>query len=106
MTKYGRRWVRTHGENATPLDAVSSEFGKVLRALHINGRKGLGFYSLRHTFRTISDATKDFPAIRLVMGHTEQTIDAAYREKIDDSRLSAVVAHVRAWLFGSGGEVI
>ena len=45
VTKYGRRWVRTHGENNTPLDAVSGEFGKVLRALHINGRKGLGFYA-------------------------------------------------------------
>ncbi len=105
ITKYGHRWVRTQTkkkdkEEQTTVDSVSLEFGKVLRAPKINGRKGLGFYSLRHTFRTIADATKDFPAIRLVMGHVDSSIDDTYREGIDDARLLAVTEYVRKWLFG------
>ena len=53
-----------------------------------NGRKGLGFYQLRHTFRTIADATKDFPAIRLIMGHVDSSIDDTYREEISSSQLA------------------
>ena len=63
-------------------------------------RDHLGFYALRHTFRTVADATKDFPAIRLIMGHADQSIDDVYREGIEDSRLVAVTDHVRQWLFG------
>ena len=79
------KWKPSHGKT----------WGK---AIH---RAGLGFYALRHTFRTIADATKDFPTIRLIMGHADQSIDDVYREKIDDARLVAVTEHVRAWLFGS-----
>jgi integrase len=99
VTKYGNRWVRTQGEKQTPIDSVLLEFGKLLRLLKCN-RPGLGFYALRHTFRTVADATKDFPAIRLVMGHVDNGIDDVYREQIDDSRLQAVAEHVRKWLFG------
>ena len=59
--------------------------------------------ALRHTFRTVADATKDFPAIRLIMGHADSSIDDAYREGIDDARLLAVVEHVHKWLFGPLG---
>jgi Flp pilus assembly secretin CpaC len=44
--------------------------------------------------------TKDLPAIRLIMGHADESIDATYRESIDDDRLVAVSDHVRKWLFG------
>ena len=87
-------------------NAVTRAFGRLLRRLGINGRRRLGFYTLRHTFRTVADATKDFPAIRLVMGHSSDgQIDGTYVERIDDARLRAVTDHVRVWLFGSeGGE--
>ncbi|HZZ77891.1 MAG TPA: hypothetical protein VFE62_05210 [Gemmataceae bacterium] len=67
-------------------------------------RPGLGFYALRHTFRTVADATRDFPAVRFVMGHADDTIDDVYREGIDDSRLQAVSEYVRIWVFGKPGD--
>jgi len=42
--------------------------------------------------------TRDFPAVRLVMGHADNTIDDIYREGIEDDRLRAVVDHVHGWL--------
>ena len=80
------------------IDSVSLEFGKLLNRLKIK-RSGLGFYALRHTFRTVADSTLDLTAIRIVMGHTDKNIDAAYIERIDKSRLTAVTEHVRKWLF-------
>lgn len=112
VTGQGNRWVREKVTKettdtitkVTQFDSVGLEFGKLLKKHSINGRKGLGFYSLRHTFRTIADASKDFPAVRLVMGHSDSSIDAVYREQIDDDRLQAVANHVRGWLFGGEGE--
>ena len=104
VTKYGKRWVRTtvteftdQGPKHTPVDSTGLEFRKQLRE-HKLKRAGLGFYALRHTFRTIADATRGFPAVRLIMGHADGSIDDVYREHIDDDRLTAVVEHVRKWL--------
>jgi integrase len=80
-------------------NAVTRAMDRLLRKLQINGRRGLGFYTLRHTFRTEADSQKDFPAIRIIMGHADGSIDDAYRERVDDARLAAVAAHVRSWLF-------
>ena len=71
----------------------------MLRSLRINGRKGLGFYTLRHTFRTVADETRDQVAVDFVMGHEVKNMSAAYRETIDDGRLRAVVDYVRLWLY-------
>jgi integrase len=81
-------------------NAVTRAMGRLLHNLGINGRRGLGFYTLRHTFRTIADSQRDFPAIRIIMGHADGSIDDAYREHVDDARLKAVTDHVRNWLFG------
>ena len=112
ITKYGKRWVRTivreqteQGPKHTPVDAVGLEFRKLLKARELN-RVGLGFYAIRHTFRTIADATQDFPAARLIMGHADGSIDDVYREHIDDCRLRTVVDYVHTWLFPPAkGEV-
>ena len=83
--------------------ARPSQFSAVLRqaaeeaGIH---RDGLGFYTLRHVFRTVADAARDPVAIDLIMGHTDATMGSHYRERIEDSRLRAVAEHVRAWLFG------
>jgi integrase len=94
MTKYGQNWFKE--DNAGPL---TQEMGKLLRKLGINGRKGLGFYTLRHTFRTVADEAKDQPAADYIMGHEVAHMSSVYRETISDARLKAVTDHVRAWLF-------
>jgi integrase len=82
-------------------DGVAVQFGKLLRALKINGRKGLGFYTLRHTFRTVADEAKDQPAADYIMGHEVPHMSSVYRETISDARLRAVSDHVRKWLFAT-----
>jgi len=64
------------------------------------GANATGFYVLRHVFRTVADRTRDRPAIDLIMGHTDDSMAAFYREQLDDDRLLAVVQHVHKWLFG------
>lgn len=97
ITKFGKRWVRTEGEKKTPINSIGLQFGKILKSVKIC-REGVAFYALRHTFRTIADATRDFPAVRLIMGHADDSIDDVYREHIDNDRLQAVTNHVRQWL--------
>lgn len=93
VTKRGGSWAKESGDNP-----VTKEFAKLMKTEKLR-RDGRGFYSLRHTFRTIADGCRDFPAINLVMGHADHSVADRYRERIDDSRLVAVVTHVRAWLF-------
>ena len=82
---------------------VSKETHKLLRTLGINGRHRLGFYTLRHTFRTVADEAKDQPAADYIMGHEVPHMSGVYRETISDARLKAVADHVRAWLFSPPG---
>jgi integrase len=101
ITKYGLAWAKE-----TTTNPVSQETAKLLKALDINGRKGLGFYTLRHTFRTVADEAKDQPAVDFIMGHEIPHLSSVYRETISDERLKAISDHVHAWLFGSqaGGD--
>src|SRR5262249_3571730 len=89
ITKYGMGWAKDTADQT-----LAKEFGKLLRQLHINGRKGLGFYTLRHTFRTVADEAKDQVATDHIVGHEIPNMSAAYRETISDDRLRAVADHV------------
>src|SRR5207249_1293600 len=91
-----RTWAQYKDTSESP---ISYEVGKRLRALGINGREGLGFYTLRHTFRTVADEAKDQPAADYITGHEVPHMSAVYRETISDARLKAVTDHVHAWLF-------
>jgi integrase len=93
ITRCGDSW-----HTGTTDGPLSREFSKLLHRLGIDGRKGLGFYTLRHTFRTIADAAKDQPAADYIMGHEVPHMSSIYREMIGDERLKAVADHVRAWL--------
>lgn len=95
VTKHGNAWAA-----GGVVTAVSQESGKLLRRLGIS-RPGVGFYALRHTLRTVADATRDPNAIRLVTGHTDDAIDDPYTHGIDNARLRVVADHVRRWLFGA-----
>ena len=95
VTKYGSPWHKETRDNP-----VSKAFAKLLAKLGMK-KPGRNFYSLRHTFRTVADASRDFPACRLIMGHVDESMDGVYREGIGDDRLVAVVNHVRKWLFDS-----
>jgi len=95
-TKCGQSWEGS--KNACP---VSAEFKKLLDETSIY-RPGLSFYAIRHTYRTIADATMDQVAIDLTMGHSRNDMASEYREHIpdEDERLQRVADHVRTWMFG------
>jgi integrase len=100
LNRLGSRFVQS--TEKCHVDYVTTSFGKRLRQLKINHRKGLNFYSVRHTFATIALQTGDRDAVKALMGHAFHDILSAYDETgPSDDRLLAVVEHVRKWLFGS-----
>jgi len=114
LTVQGNRWVRTvprqkQGDQDDTVagrmrfvtrNSITGRFGRLLRRLGINGRKRLGFYTLRHVFETVAGDSKDQVAVNAIMGHVDNSMAAHYRERISDERLQAVVDHVHGWLFG------
>jgi integrase len=96
ITKRGYPWHKDASDSP-----VAKETAKLLKELPINGRQGLGFYTLRHTFRTVADEARDQPAADYMMGHEVQHTSSVYREAISDERLRAVSEHVRTWLFAA-----
>ncbi len=78
---------------------IGKEMKKLLIALGINGARN--FYASRRSFETIGGETKDQVAVNFIMGHADESMAAAYRERISDDRLRAVSDHVRKWLFGA-----
>jgi integrase len=90
--------IKENGGAGPRIDSVTQAFRRLLGELKMH-RHGLGFYTLRHVFETVAGGTTDQVAVDLIMGHTDLSMAAHYRERIDDSRLMAVVEHVRAWLW-------
>jgi integrase len=101
LSERGQRLVSIRGERAVKTDAVSREFSALLEGLGTH-RPGVGFYTLRHAFRTVADAARDPVACDSIMGHADHTMAGHYRERVDDSRLEAVAEYVRGWLFEEG----
>jgi integrase len=105
LTQKGNAWLSDVAGGP-----IAHEFRKLLRRLGIEGRKGVGFYALRHTFRTVADGARDQPAADFLMGHESPHMSTHYREAISDERLQKVTEHVRAWLFseppGEGEEPV
>ena len=130
LTTHGLPWVRVrprknqNGEDeaGTPLDSVSMEFGKLLKALGIKAdptaakknkkpmilplhSKGLNFYTLRHCFETIAGESKDQVAVDAIMGHVDPSMAANYRQALSDERLLAVANTVHAWMFPTEDQI-
>jgi integrase len=97
LTAFGNPW-KQHVVHATDGEApkvrlqqtVSAEFSKLLVRAELK-RPSLGFYALRHTFRTWADETHD--------QHATPGMSGVYVEEISLARLRAVVDHVRSKLF-------
>jgi integrase len=103
LTARATPWIHTTPGGGR-VDNITIQFTLLLNRLDMH-RPGLGFYTLRHVFRTVADAARDPVAIDLIMGHTDPSMAAHYRERVDDVRLAAVAEHVRKWLFGgTAGE--
>jgi integrase len=105
VTRCGQKWARMEINFTEPNkptmnndSAIGKEFTKLFKVAGIE-RRGRGFYTLRHTFRTIADESRDQVACDHIMGHTRDDMASVYRERISDERLQAVVNHVHAWLF-------
>lgn len=93
VTKYGGPWAKETSDSP-----ISNETRKLLDRTGIY-RPGLGFYCLRRGFETIGGDSRDQVAVDFIMGHSDPSMGAVYRQRIEDSRLEAVAAHVRRWLF-------
>ena len=88
-------------KSRSPIDSLSGQFSKLLHKLKINGRRGIGFYTLRHCFETQAGECKDQVAVDAIMGHVDNSMAANYRHRISDERLRAVVETVRKWLYAT-----
>jgi integrase len=92
LTQRGLSWSKDIADSP-----ITKETRKLLKTIGTNGHRN--FYTLRHTFRTVADESKDQPAVDFIMGHEVPHMSAVYRETIADERLRAVASYVRAWLF-------
>lgn len=96
-----RQIVRREGneiKKVTYIDRLSVWFDALLKELKLK-RFGLGFYSLRHTFRTWADEAGDQHAIHRIMGHSIPGMSGVYIEEISLERLRRVVNVVRSRLW-------
>lgn len=103
ITNRGTRFVRmqpsgTEGKFVT-INSLSRRFESILDKLNITGRRGLNFYTIRHVFETQAGESRDQVSVDAIMGHADSSMAAAYRERISDDRLRAVVNVVYDWLF-------
>lgn len=97
LTVYGNVW--THDtESGHVSDAITRKMRLLIKRAGFY-RRGVGFYSLRHTFETIGQEAKDPLAVQAIMGHVPTDMGSHYRETISDERLRSVVETIHRWLF-------
>lgn len=74
-------------------NAITPTFGRLAKRL---GLKGVSFYRLRHTFKTLGKRAKDRDALNLCMGHKEPGIGHVYdHEEISFDRIKRVALAVK-----------
>ncbi len=113
VTRCGGRWAKAVFEpNAKGKDGVAAkhkmynddsvgkEFVKLFTKAKVERKAGCSFYTLRHVFETVAGDSRDQVAVDSIMGHSDPSMGDRYREAIFEPRLTAVVEHVRKWMFG------
>ncbi len=95
-TQQGTSYAKPANGNGN--DPIGLTFRRLLTQHNLQ-RPGFGFATLRHVFQTMAEESKDFPAVRHIMGHVDDSISGHYRETVSDERLRAVVECVHEWLF-------
>ncbi len=101
----GRFFTTYRGSALSEMDQpVTRRFTEALKRIEAH-RSGKSFYSLRHSFATKAREANDDTAVRVIMGHKDQSIlDEHYTHGFDRSRLLRVANHVRHWLLEEGGK--
>jgi integrase len=78
-------------------NSVSITFGRLAKSLKL---KGVTFYRLRHTFKTLGKRAKDRDALYLAMGHTDNSAAASYdHEEVSFKRTKRVALKVKGSLW-------
>ncbi|MEA2708129.1 MAG: hypothetical protein QOF78_730 [Phycisphaerales bacterium] len=78
-------------------NAVSITFGRSAKKARL---KGVTFYRLRHTFKTLGKKAKDRDALNLCMGHKANSVEAGYdHEVISFKRVRRVAIKVKSRLW-------
>ena len=94
-------WESTSEKGVTSFrDSITRAFTALCTTCDV-ARSQRGFYSLRRTFETVAGGSKDQVAVDVVMGHSDASMAAVYRQGIDDQRLIDVGQHVHKWLFSA-----
>ncbi len=107
LTETGRPLVRNR-LNTSVDGTIKVSYADRLRAWfdvllieHELKRPGIGFYTLRHTFRTWADEAHDQHAIYRIMGHALPGMSDTYVQEIGMDRLGDVTEHVRRKIFAT-----
>ena len=79
-------------------DGIGKAFRQLNRELGML-QKGRGIYALRRSFCTEAGAAKDPDALRVCMGHSDDSQLDTYRNGVSRERLQHVSNVVRVWLF-------
>jgi len=86
-------------ENGAVAGHIPEIFDRILRAAGVK-KPGIGFYTLRHCFRSAATLSRDREAADFIMGHSRGDMAENYIHYFPDDRLEAVSDAVRGWLFG------